>query len=163
MKFSAQEEYGVRCLIRLGKAYRSGKGLTIPEISIAEGISQHNVAKLLRTLRLEGYLESERGQSGGYSLTRSPDQIIVGDILRTLGGKLFGDEFCASHTGQVSICKNSIECSTRALWVLIQNAVDQVVNKLTLKDLMGPEKEILNQPDNSNKNNIEHYSLNTSF
>jgi len=163
MKFSAQEEYGIRCLIRLGKAYQSSKGLTIPEISAAEGISQHNVAKLLRTLRMEGYLESERGQSGGYSLTRSPNQIIVGDILRTLGGKLFGEEFCASHTGQGSICKNSIECSTRALWVLIQNAVDQVVDRLTLQDLMGPEKEVLNQSDNNQKTNAKHFTLNTSF
>ncbi len=163
MKLSAQEEYGIRCLIRLGKAFQKGEGLTIPEISSAEGISQHNVAKLLRTLRMEGYLESERGQAGGYSLTRSPNQIIVGDILRTLGGKLFGDEFCANHMGQESICKNSIDCSTRGLWVLIQNAVDQVVNKLTLKDLMGPEKEVLNQPDSNQKTNVSHFTLNTSF
>ena len=46
MKFSTQEEYGLRCLIILGKSYPNEKGLTIPDISQIEGISQHIVAKL---------------------------------------------------------------------------------------------------------------------
>ena len=53
MKLSAQEEYGLRCLLRLGRRDLS-KSLTIPEISQAEGISTHNVAKLLRMLQRLG-------------------------------------------------------------------------------------------------------------
>ena len=68
MQFSAQEEYGLRCLLRL--AARGGDSMTIPEISQAEGISVPYVAKLMRFLRDGGIVTSERGQSGGYRLAR---------------------------------------------------------------------------------------------
>jgi Rrf2 family protein len=140
MKFSAQEEYGLRCLLRIAKFYAVSKSLTILEISRAEGITEHNAGKILRVLRLGGFLESSRGQIGGYTLTRPPDKIFVGDVLKVLGGKLFDDEFCSTHTGALDICTNSIDCSVRSLWKLIQDSVDSVVDKITLKDLMGNEK-----------------------
>ncbi|MBU2494527.1 MAG: Rrf2 family transcriptional regulator [Bacteroidetes bacterium] len=139
MKFSAQEEYGIRCLIQLGKAYKNNKALTIPEVSEAEGISQHNAAKLLRVLRLGGILESERGQTGGYTLTRPPNKIMIGEVLNVLGGRLFDDSFCQSHSGAIDICTNTVDCSIRSLWKIIQDAVDSVVNNLSLNDLLGTE------------------------
>lgn len=142
MKFSAQEEYGLRCLLRIAKFYAVEKSLTIPEISRAEGISEHNAGKILRVLRLGGFLESSRGQIGGYTLTRSPEQILVGEVLKVLGGRLFDDEFCNTHTGAIDICTNTIDCSVRSLWKLIQESVDSVVSKMTLKDLMGKENFI---------------------
>ncbi|MHB8930068.1 MAG: RrF2 family transcriptional regulator, partial [Melioribacteraceae bacterium] len=113
MKFSAQEEYGLRCLLRIAKFYAVEKSLTIPEISRAEGISEHNAGKILRVMRIGGLLESSRGQIGGYTLTRPPDQISVGEVLKVLGGRLFDDEFCSTHTGAMDICTNSIDCSVR--------------------------------------------------
>ena len=143
MKFSAQEEYGIRCLLRISKFYAVEKAFTIPEISRAEGISEHNAGKILRVLRIGGFLESSRGQIGGYTLTRPPEKILVGDILKVLGGRLFDDEFCNTHTGAMDICTNSIDCSVRSLWKLIQDSVDSEVSKLTLRDLMGKENFLL--------------------
>ena len=143
MKFSAQEEYGLRCLIRIAKFYHIDKALTISEISQAEGISQHNVAKLVRILRLGDFLESERGQAGGYTLTRAPEKIKIGDVLTTLGGRLYDESFCDHYSGIPDICTNSIDCSVRSLWRTIQDAVDQVVDKLTLRDLMVSEDSLL--------------------
>ncbi|MCX6175595.1 MAG: Rrf2 family transcriptional regulator [Ignavibacteriales bacterium] len=140
MKFTSQEEYGLRCLLRIAKFYTVEKSFTIPEISRAEGITEHNAGKILRVLRIGGLLESSRGQIGGYTLTRPPEQISVGNILKVLGGRLFDDEFCNTHTGAMDICTNSIDCSVRSLWKLIQDSVDSVVDKMTLKDLMGNEK-----------------------
>ncbi len=145
MKFSAQEEYGIRCLLRIAKFYSVGKSLTIPEISRAEGISEHNAGKILRVLRLGGFLESSRGQIGGYTLTRSPEQISMSDVLKSLGGRLFDDEFCSTHTGAMDICTNSIDCSVRSLWKMIQDSVDSVVAKMTLKDLMAREAFIFDE------------------
>ncbi|KAB2838263.1 MAG: Rrf2 family transcriptional regulator [Melioribacteraceae bacterium] len=139
MKFSATEEYGIRCLLRIAKFYEVEKAFTIPEISKAEVLSEHNAGKILRLLRIGGFLESSRGQIGGYMLTLPPEQIIIGDVLNALGGKLFDDEFCNSHAGVFDICTNSIDCSVRSLWKKIQSAVDSVVSQLTLKDLMGNE------------------------
>jgi len=139
MKFSAQEEYGLRCLLRIAKFYDVSKSLTIPEISKAEGITEHNTGKILRILRLGGFLESSRGQIGGYTLSRPPEEISVGDVMHFLGGKLFDDSFCKTHSGKIDICSNSIDCSLRSLWKIIQDSVDSVIDKLTLKDLMGSE------------------------
>jgi len=147
MKFSAQEEYGIRCLLRIAKFYPVGKLLTIPEISRAEGITEYNAGKILRALRIGGFLESSRGQIGGYTLTRPPEQIFVGDILKVLGGRLFDDEFCNTHTGALDICTNSIDCSVRSIWKLIQEAVDSVVEKMTLKELLGSEKFLFEFPN----------------
>src|SRR6186997_480846 len=120
MKFSTQEEYGLRCLLRVARE-KADKGLTIPEISKAEGITTHNTAKILRVLRLGGFLESSRGQIGGYTLSKSADEIMVSEVLNVLGGKLFDEEFCSTHSGSAQkICTNSIDCSIRSLWQMIQ-------------------------------------------
>ena len=155
MKFSAQEEYGLRCLLRIAKFYAVEKSLTIPEISRAEGISEHNAGKILRVMRIGGLLESSRGQIGGYTLTRPPDQISVGEVLKVLGGRLFDDEFCSTHTGAMDICTNSIDCSVRSLWKMIQDSVDSVVSKMTLKDLMARENLLFDESFGNSKINEE--------
>ncbi len=140
MKFSTQEEYGLRCLLRIGKSI-SPNGLTIPEISQLEGLSEANTGKLLRTLRLGGFIESSRGQTGGYKLTKPADKIIIGEVLAALGGKLFEADFCSDHSGAELICTHSIDCSIRSLWRTIQSLIDNVLGKMTLKDLIGTELE----------------------
>ncbi len=142
MKFSAQEEYGLRCILRIAKFHKVGKPLTIPEISRAERISEHNTGKILRVLRLGGFLEAERGHMGGYTLSRPPDEINVSEVMQVLGGRLYDDSFCLTHSGAADICTNSIDCSVRSLWKIIQDAVDGVVQNLTLKDLLGTENNL---------------------
>ncbi len=141
MKFSTQEEYGLRCLLRISKS-DSPNGLTIPEISQLEGLSTANVGKILRLLRLGGFIESTRGQTGGYKLARSSEEIIIGEVLEALGGKLFQDSFCHDHSGIETICTNSIDCAIRSLWKSIQNLLDGVLSKMTLRDLIGTEKQV---------------------
>jgi Rrf2 family protein len=141
MKFSSQEEYGLRCLLRIGKS-KSPNGLTIPEISELEGLSTANVGKLLRTLRLGGFIEATRGQSGGYKLAKPAEEIIIGDVLAVLGGRLFEEDFCNLHTGIENICTNTIDCSIRSLWRTIQSLVDSVILKISLNDLLGKEEEV---------------------
>ena len=142
MKFSTQEEYGLRCLLRIGKS-KSLNGLTIPEISQMEGLSMANVGKILRALRLGGFIESTRGQTGGYKLARPSAEIIIGEVLAVLGGRLFEAGFCDIHAGTEMICTHTIDCSIRSLWRTIQSLLDSVLEKLTLKDLIGSEEEVI--------------------
>lgn len=141
MKFSTQEEYGLRCLIRIAKS-NSPNGLTIPEISEMEGLSTAHVAKLLRILRIGEFIESTRGQTGGYKLGRPSGEIIIGNVLEALGGKLYESSFCNIHSGIQDICTNSIDCSIRSLWSKVQSLLDSVLNKLTLSDLLGNENDV---------------------
>jgi Rrf2 family transcriptional regulator, iron-sulfur cluster assembly transcription factor len=139
MKFSSQEEYGSRCLVRLARE-GEGASLTIPEVSQAEGLSIPYVAKLMRILRRSGFVKSVRGQAGGYSLARPAEQIIMGDLLAALGGRLYEPEFCRHHSGSLKNCLNTTDCSIRPVWQTVQLAVDQVLNKMTLKDLLQNEQ-----------------------
>jgi Rrf2 family transcriptional regulator, iron-sulfur cluster assembly transcription factor len=141
MKFSTQEEYGLRLLLRIGKN-SSPNGLTIPELSDLEGLTEANTGKILRILRLAGFIDSSRGQMGGYKLSRAANEILVGDILISLGGKLYESSFCDLHAGVENICTNSIDCSIRSLWKTIQTMLDGVLTKISLQDMLGKENEV---------------------
>jgi Rrf2 family protein len=142
MKFSSQEEYGLRCLIQIARHNDSG-GLSIPQVSAAEGLSIAHVAKLLRILRIGGYIESTRGYDGGYRLARPAQEINISDVLKTLGGKLFEDDFCERHPGtEVLFCAHTPSCAVRSIWQNIQSAVDKVLQHLTLNDLLSPENPV---------------------
>jgi Rrf2 family protein len=135
MKFTANEEYGLRCLLRLGREAPDGS-LTLPEISRAEGISMPYAAKIMRILRQGGFVQSARGKAGGYSLSRRPEGIYLGELLALLGGRLYDPSFCDRHSGVEEVCTNSVDCSVRDLWQSLQLAVDQVLSRMTLGDLL---------------------------
>ena len=143
MKFSSQEEYGLRCLLHIARSTRAsgtGASVTIGEISRAEGLSTANVGKLLRILRLAGVVTSERGREGGYSLATVPEEIRIGTVLDHLGGRIVAEEFCSRHSGTRPICVHSVDCSVISLWERVQTAVDDVLLSTTLADLL-PEDE----------------------
>jgi len=142
MKITAQEEYGIRILIRIARCADEG-GLSIPQLSDAEGLTAHYVAKLTRQLRLGGFLKSTPGQKGGYVLSRPTSEININEVLKTLGGALFDAAFCAAHIGALNLCTNSVDCSARSLWKIIQFTVDQLLNKMTLADLCGKENAVI--------------------
>jgi Rrf2 family protein len=139
MKLSSQEEYGLRCLIQVA---RHADGATIPEISSAEGISGAHAAKLLRILRRGGFIKSVRGKVGGYSLSRPASKIVLGDVLDALGGRLYEKGFCESHSGHTGVCRHTSECSVRILWRALQVAVDRVLEKATLQDILQTETQM---------------------
>ncbi len=141
MKISAQEEYGLRCLLHMARSGDSGS-ISIPEISQAEGLSAPNVAKLMRLLRLAGFVASARGQAGGYILARPADQIKVSEVLEALGGRLYSPSFCARHSGLDRACNHSVDCAIRALWGTVQAVLDEVLRNTTLSDLAHSELEV---------------------
>src|SRR5262245_44179586 len=136
MKLTAQEEYGLRCLLRVAAA---GESLTIPEIGRAEALSIPYVAKLMRVLRQGEFVKSVRGQAGGYILARSPEDIRVGEVLDALGGRLFQPGFCDQYPGLKRTCTHDIDCSIRSLWRAVQSAVDVALTGITLQDLLQRE------------------------
>ena len=143
MKLSTLEEYGLRCLIQLGRHEQIERGsVSISEISQLEGLSIANAGKFVRALRLGGFVDSERGHAGGYRLARPADQIVIGDVIAALGGRLFDDEFCEEHAGKAGSCKHSVDCSIRSLWFNVQKTVDQLLNRITLKDMLADEPQV---------------------
>jgi Rrf2 family iron-sulfur cluster assembly transcriptional regulator len=140
MKITAQDEYGLRILVRIAKC-KDSLGLSIPQLSALEGLSQPNVSKLTRILRIEKLVNSTKGHVGGYVLARPADTITVNDILKAFSGRLFDQEFCVNHAGTMKVCSNSVDCSIRSLWTIVQSAIDNLLDKITLSDLSNGEKE----------------------
>jgi Rrf2 family protein len=145
MKISAQEEYGLRCLLRLARAQSDEHHPTISEIAAAEKLSVPYVAKLLSVLRQAGLIDSVRGRVGGYRLTQPPDEVRLGSVLLALGEPLFDDPgYCERHAGteKGSICVHHDGCTLRGLWQTLGEWMRRLLDRITLGDLLESEGQI---------------------
>ncbi|HYD46907.1 MAG TPA: Rrf2 family transcriptional regulator, partial [Terriglobales bacterium] len=138
MHITAQEEYGLRCLLRVAK-HASEEPLRTQEVAATEGISLEYAAKLMRVLKNGGLVVSTRGSAGGYLLSRPADQISVWEALSVLGGPLYEEKFCESHTGSQPDCAHTTNCSVRALWRNINGILQSALSAITLADLRRDE------------------------
>lgn len=141
MKISAQDEYGLRILLQIAKV-PADDGLSLSQISELEQISQAYAAKLTRSLRMAGFIKSIRGHKGGYVLAKLPQDIKINDVLRAMGGAIYDDKFCGQHSGALSLCTNSVDCSLRSLWTILQLNMDKLLDQISIKDLMKSEYQV---------------------
>src|SRR5438132_1347542 len=115
MRLSAQEEYGLRCLLQVAREPEGA--LTTPQLAEREGLGAAHVHKLMRLLRRGGLGNSVRGRNGGYQLARPAEQISVASVLAVLGGNLYSRDFCGQHKGVEPVCvrnrQSAIRPSTR--------------------------------------------------
>src|SRR4051794_9601159 len=145
MKISAQEEYGLRCLLRLARA-GEGQSLTIPEIASAESLSPAYVGKLLGVLRQAGLIESVRGRAGGYHLAKPADEIRLGGVMLVLGEPLFDDpSYCEKHAGPETDgpCVHHEGCTLRGLWQTLEQWMRHVLDSVTLADLLNNDMPLV--------------------
>lgn len=139
MRFTSQEEYGLRCMLRL--AWHENKGiLTIDEIAKSEGLTKYYVAKLMRVLLGSGLIRSARGKNGGYILSRPSDEITLDETLEALDGRLFDSDTCKKYTGIRKHCVNKKGCSIKDIWSSLDKLIAEALSKTTLKDLAAGEK-----------------------
>ena len=146
MKFTSQEEYGLRCVLGLARVTRGdaddSEAHNVAEIAAREGVSVQYVSRLFRLLGKAGILESVRGRKGGYRLTRSADEITAAEILSALGGAIYKSDTCERFTGDRSFCVHTSDCSIRSLWSGLQHIVDLVMSRVTLGELIGGERSM---------------------
>jgi Rrf2 family iron-sulfur cluster assembly transcriptional regulator len=135
MKITALEEYGLRCMMQLGRC-APGQSLTIGEIAEREGLSVANVRKLMALLRETGLVQSVRGRAGGYTLAGTAADIPLGRILESLGGRLYDKDYCARFTGPGGLCSNSPSCTLRSLWGILDGIVHGVLQRMSLAELI---------------------------
>lgn len=133
MKLSTQEELGLRCLLQIARVPK-GEFISIAEIAELEGMSISNVAKMLRLLRKAGFIEATRGALGGYTLTTTPENLRLSHVISALGGKIYDDEYCGRY-GELP-CRHEVDCMIRDVWSEIQHAVDSILDKITIQDLI---------------------------
>src|SRR5210317_1116605 len=133
MKISSTEEYGLRILILLAK---QGNGMSINDIAEMEGITQANVAKICRVLRMNGFIKSKKGHTGGYEIANPPETISLDSVMKALGEPLYGEGFCNRFIPGQELCTNNLDCSVRSVWQMLQDSIDKALAQKNLADLL---------------------------
>ena len=139
MRITAQEEYGLRCILRLASA-PPREPLTGAEIARREGLSYPYVEKLLGILKRAGLANSHRGVKGGYTLARPAERITLGDVGRALGGFQTSQDICRRYTGNLKTCIHDDDCGIRPVWKGITQYVVGVMDSISISQILGKEK-----------------------
>lgn len=127
MKFSTKAEYGLRAMVVLARDYPYLRSIT--EISLEENISAKYLEQIFIKLRGADIIVSQKGKSGGYTLTREPSKITVGEIVETLEGKIEPTK-CNSPE-----CKNN-QCASKKVWVKLSQEIKRTLDNIKLSDLI---------------------------
>ena len=141
MRFTSQEEYGLRCMVQMARHEAKGP-LTIGDIAKAEKLTPSYVGKLMRVLRRGKLVDAQHGPTGGYRLPRPAAELNVGEILSVLGGRLFEPKTCEKYGGAQAFCIHTSECSVRSLWSGLDLIVDNVLRRTSLADLIRAERSM---------------------
>ena len=137
MLVSTKGRYALRTMVDLA-IHGDGEPVKIKDIANRQGISGKYLEQIISILNKAGYVKSVRGPMGGYRLVRKPEEYTVGEILRLTEGSLSPVE-CAGANG---ICKRQEKCASQILWKRLNDAVYQVVDGVTLEELMSWQKEL---------------------
>jgi Rrf2 family protein len=140
MKVSAQEEYGLRCLLQLAPL-GEGEYLTLTQIAEREGISAANAGKLLWILNKAGLVISIRGTKGGYRLARAAGEIHLDEIIKVLDDDVLASH-CNSYTGILDACVHTGNCGIRPVIVGLHDVVRRAMAGITLAQLLGTESNV---------------------
>jgi len=141
MKITAQEEYGLRCLLQLARVPQ-GQVVRVRDIAKLEGLSNAYVEKLLRLLSQASLTQSVRGSAGGYTLAKPAADITLGAIVRALGVMPATDIICQSYTGNEDECVHLKDCGIRSVWAGLTAYIQSFLDATTLVTLLDPENSV---------------------
>ena len=130
MKLSTKGRYGVKAMVDLAINYGEAP-VSIKTISERQSISEYYLEQLFSPLRKAKLIKSIRGAQGGYVLNKEPKDITVADIMDVLEGPIEIAE-CVDGTA----CDNVDCCATTLLWKKIKNSIDDVMESVTLQDIV---------------------------
>lgn len=135
MKVSTKGRYALRMMIEFG--LNLDQCTKINQVAARQGISDKYLEQIVTILHRAGYVRSIRGAQGGYMLTKKPEEYTVGMILRQTEGSL-SPVSCLDD--DVNRCERAGLCATLTVWQQLKDAIDQVVDSVTLADLIEEQK-----------------------
>lgn len=137
MKISTKGRYAVRVMLDLA-LNNSGECIKVKEIAGRQGISEKYLEQIIAVLNKAGYVKSVRGAQGGYRLARDPEEYTVGMVLRLTEGSLAP---VACLEDDYGVCERCDTCETLQIWKDIYDAVNNVVDHVTIADLVAKHKQ----------------------
>jgi len=144
MKLTSKGRYAVMAMADLAKN-DSNEPINITEISLRQGISISFLEQIFLKLRKDDLVKSSRGPSGGYSLTKSPEEIKLSTIIKAVDEKV--KTIGCKKNSKKSCNGKSVKCITHSLWDDLENHINSFFEKNTLKDIIyrttkNPQKEL---------------------
>ena len=131
MKISTKGRYAIRLMLDLASD-TSGKAVSLNDIAARQQISEKYLEQIISILNKAGFVKSVRGPAGGYSLKRKPEEYTVGMILRLTEGSLAPVD-CVEDGAD---CGREDQCVTVMLWKKLNDAINSVVDNITLAGLV---------------------------
>lgn len=135
MKISTKGRYALRLMLDLAQQPPT-EYVSIRSVATRQGISEKYLEQIIKMLSKGGLVESTRGKSGGYRLTRTPESYTVGEILRVTEGSLAP----VSCLEEEHHCENCDDCVTYEIWQNVLDAINEVVDSITLSYLVEKQK-----------------------
>ncbi|MFD0714023.1 cysteine metabolism transcriptional regulator CymR [Paenibacillus sp. GCM10027626] len=129
MKISTKGRYGLTIMMELSTKFGEGP-TSLKSIAERNGLSEHYLEQLIAPLRNAGLVKSIRGAYGGYILSREPESITAGDIIRILEGPISPVDFTEED-----------DPAKRDLWLRIRDSIAQVLDSTTLADLVSYKED----------------------
>ena len=131
MKISTKGRYALRLMMDLAEN-NSGSPISLKDVAKRQDISDKYLEQIISILNKAGYVRSIRGAQGGYMLAREPETYTVGTILRLTEGSM---KPVACLEDEPNQCSRAGECVTLRLWKMLDEAIEGVLDKVTLQDL----------------------------
>jgi len=133
---SKKAKYGLRAVLVLAKEYGQGPVL-ISEISQREGIPKKFLELILLDLKNQGLLQSKKGKGGGYFLSKAPQAVTLGHVIRALDGPL-APLPCVSQTAYMKCeeCKDEMTCGIRIVMKEVRDATAKILDGTTLGEVL---------------------------
>lgn len=135
MKLSTRTRYGMRAIIELAQ-HEGNRPLQLKAIADRQDISVKYLEQLMSILRSSGFVRSVRGSKGGYTLARAAEDIRLSEVFRCLEGPVTTTECTADE----DVCKRSVDCVARELWMEVETAIQGVLGSQTLADMVRKAK-----------------------
>ena len=136
MKISTKGRYALRLMLDLA-LNNTGEYITIKSIAGRQEISEKYLEQIISVLNKAGYVKSVRGAQGGYKLAKEPSEYTVGMILRLTEGSIAPVDCLDDDSDE---CARGSNCVTREIWVELYDAIRNVVDRITLQDLVDRHK-----------------------
>lgn len=132
MKISTKGRYATRVMLDLA-LHNTGQCIKVKDIAARQGISEKYLEQIISALNKAGYVKSVRGAQGGYRLAKAPEEYTVGMILRLTEGSM-APVSCLDEDAE--ICGRCDTCETLPVWKKLHEAINQVIDNVTIADLM---------------------------
>lgn len=132
MKISTKGRYAVRVMLDLA-LNNTGESIKAKDIAARQEISEKYLEQIIAVLNKAGYVTSVRGAQGGYRLTKRAEDYTVGMILRLTEGSM-APVACLDEGAPP--CGRFDTCETLGVWKDLYAAVNQVIDNVTIADLV---------------------------